>query len=140
MIPADEMPMTVASQVVVDAARPDPIVTTAPPAPPRKTVHPASIPNDIKSFASCVINHESRDWPYDGHPRPYVAHRSDSGTASGAYQFIDSTWRDKSRAAGFPGYSRAMLAPPRVQDAVFAFVVAHGGAGHWNGTHCGFGT
>lgn len=135
MIPADEMPRVPMSYIVIDAAQAD-----APPAAPPRKAKPTDIPSWVASFGRCVINHESRDWPYDGHPRPYEAHRSDGGTASGAYQFIDSTWRDKSAKAGFPGYSRAMHAPPAVQDAVFAYVVLHGGAGHWNGTHCGHGT
>jgi hypothetical protein len=40
----------------------------------------------------------------------YIA-RAPGSTASGAYQFLDSSWND------FEGYSRAYLAPPRVQDA-----------------------
>jgi hypothetical protein len=136
MILYDATPSVPLSSMVNDAAQAD-----APPAaPPSPKPKPTDIPDWVRSFANCVIDHESRDWPYDGHPRPYQAHRSDSGTASGAYQFIDSTWRHQSRLAGFPGYARAMLAPPAVQDAVFAFVVLRGGAGNWNGTHCGYGT
>lgn len=42
------------------------------------------------------------------------------GTASGAYQFIDSTWQTQARAAGVntTQYPRAYMAPPAVQDKV----------------------
>lgn len=40
-------------------------------------------------------------------------------TASGAYQFIDSTWQERARAAGIgTEYSHAADAPPGIQDAV----------------------
>jgi hypothetical protein len=42
-----------------------------------------------------------------------------TSSASGAYQFIDSTWQEQSRRAGIgTEYTRAMYAPPEVQDAV----------------------
>jgi hypothetical protein len=45
-------------------------------------------------------------------------------TASGAYQFIDSTWRAQAKAAGIgTEYPSAYLAPPQIQDAVAAHYV-----------------
>jgi muramidase (phage lysozyme) len=83
-----------------------------------------------------VIDKESRHWPYDGNPRPYEAVRSDGGTASGAYQFINSSWRAYSREAGHPGWSRAYLAPPAVQDDVFYWVVLNKGKYPWKTNGC----
>jgi cell wall-associated NlpC family hydrolase len=45
-------------------------------------------------------------------------------SASGAYQFLDSTWRAWSAKAGYADlYPRAYLAPPHVQDAAAAAYV-----------------
>jgi len=83
-----------------------------------------------------------------GHPflRCVRAHESDTAggyraqnptsTASGAYQFLDSTWRNVAPKAGFPGYSRAIHAPPRVQDHVALWLYNNGGRSAWNGTGC----
>lgn len=80
-------------------------------------------------FLACVRAHESAT------SGGYRAQNPRS-SASGAYQFIDSTWRTQSARAGYGGYSRAIHAPPYVQDAVAAYTVQHGGRSHWRGTGC----
>ena len=87
------------------------------------------------SFLTCVRKHESDRtgrWPYIG---GYGA-QNPSSSASGAYQFIDSTWRTVSSRAGHPGYSKAKYAPWYVQDAVALHTVNNGGRSAWNGTGC----
>lgn len=80
-------------------------------------------------FLRCVRAHESDT------AGSYRAQNPRS-TASGAYQFLDSTWRNVSTKAGFPGYSRAIHAPPRVQDHVALWLYNSGGKSAWNGTGC----
>jgi hypothetical protein len=48
--------------------------------------------------------------------------KSKSSSASGAYQFIDSTWRARAKAAGvdISAYPTARSAPPEIQDKVAA--------------------
>ena len=85
-------------------------------------------------FLTCVRHHESDrgSWP---HTRGYGAHNPRS-TASGAYQFLDSTWRNVSARAGHAGYARASHAPWYVQDAVALYLVNNGGRSAWNGSGC----
>lgn len=53
--------------------------------------------------------------------------RNPRSTASGLWQFLDSTW------AGYAGYARAYLAPPSVQNEKARLVWANGaGCRHWS--------
>ncbi len=78
-------------------------------------------------FLVCVRRHESGG-DYQAQNR--------SSSASGAYQFLDSTWRTVSARAGNAGYARAMHAPWWVQDAVALWFYNNGGRSAWNGTGC----
>jgi len=72
---------------------------TAPPAPAPRNV--TALPSQIANILATIRYVESRG-NYNAPPN--------KGGASGAYQFIASTWD------GFGGYSQAYLAPPEVQD------------------------
>jgi hypothetical protein len=85
-------------------------------------------------FLTCIRHHESDRGPWP-HTNGYSA-ENPSSTASGAYQFLDSTWRKVSAQAGHPGYARAKYAPWYVQDAVILWVYEHGGRRHWAGSGC----
>lgn len=81
-------------------------------------------------FLVCVRNHESAT-------AGLYAAENPSSSASGAYQFLDSTWRVVSSQAGYPGYARAIHAPWWVQDAVaYDLAIERGQRFHWNGTGC----
>jgi len=83
---------------------------------------------------ACIRHHESDRGPYP-HANGYRAENPTS-TASGAYQYIDGTWRTMSARAGYPGYSHAAYAPPSVQDAVASFHVRNYGTSAWAGSGC----
>lgn len=83
---------------------------------------------------ACIRHHESDRGAYP-YTNGYAAKNSRS-TASGAYQFINGTWRSVSASAGFPGYSTAREAPWYVQDAVALWVINHQGRSAWNGSGC----
>ena len=78
-------------------------------------------------FLACVRRHESGG--------NYQA-KNPTSTASGAYQFLDSTWRTMSARAGHSGWGSARYAPPHVQDAVAIYTVNSGWRSAWNGTGC----
>lgn len=90
----------------------------------------AQFPASIEVFAKCVSHHES----WSGHM--WTAENPIS-TASGGFQFIDSTWRAWAARAGVSGYGHAAHAPPKVQAYVFAYGITHyGGRRAWHGTNC----
>ena len=88
---------------------------------------PAPAHNPPGGFLACVRRHESGG--------NYQA-KNPHSTASGAYQFLNSTWRTMSARAGHGGYPTARSAPPWVQDAVAQYTVDSGWRSAWNGTGC----
>jgi hypothetical protein len=92
--PATTTPSSVPPQVTV----PDPD-TTVPPAPAARNI--PVFPSQIANILATIRYVESRG-DYSAPPN--------RGNASGAYQFIASTWN------GYGGYPHAYLAPPEVQD------------------------
>lgn len=66
---------------------------------------------DVDSFLAAIRQHESGG--------NYTANNAEGG-ASGAYQYIQSTWSSEAKAAGYGQYASgpAGSAPPAVQDAV----------------------
>jgi hypothetical protein len=88
----------------------------------------------LHPFLLCVRHFESDrgSFPYAG---GYQA-QNPTSSASGAYQFIDSTWRGASARAGYGGYARAKYAPWYVQDAVALYVFNSGGKSAWSLDPC----
>ena len=84
------------------------------------------------SLASLVQNYET-----GGSANPYTA-TNPTSTASGAYQFTNSTWQQYAGAAGVntSQYPTAASAPPAVQDAVFAQAVSQSGLQPWTCPGC----
>ena len=82
-----------------------------------------------------AINYGQVDNGAHPYTNGYTAHNARS-SASGAYQFLDSTWRNVSARSGHGGYSKARYAPWYVQDAVALYLVNNGGRSAWNGTGC----
>jgi Transglycosylase-like domain len=109
----------------VPAARPKPV-----PLPPRPLyAAPAPPPRPVYAPPSGGARGCIAKWESGG---DYFAHNV-VGTASGAYQFLDTTWW---AVTGLSGEARAY--PPAVQDAAFDKLWAGGaGAGNWvTAYHC----
>jgi len=83
----------------------------------------------------CIRRHESMQ---AGHWKA----SNPRSTASGAGQWLDSTWRGVSHWVTWRGqyvargYRRAKDAPPWIQDLTFRHVYKHGGLHMWAGTGC----
>lgn len=100
--------------------------TTLARAPPVRSAQCAactSPPTSIVDVMACIRNVESGD---------YGNHSNGPEGASGAYQYIGSTWRAWSARAGYPGTSAAWMASPATQDAVTVYTLTHGGAHNWD--------
>lgn len=97
------------------------------------------VPEKVRVFLSCVAEHESSHSPWAENP---------TSTASGKYQFLQSTWDGNARWAKVGGKfvarpfvgKPASSAPAWVQEAVAIHSVMNDGWMHWKGTGCGHGT
>jgi hypothetical protein len=93
------------------------------------------VPRHARDIWLCIRRHESIEAGHWRASNPY-------SSASGAGQWLDSTWRGVARWVKVDGvyvarsYSRAKHAPAWVQDAAFVHVWRHNGLSMWAGTHC----
>jgi hypothetical protein len=97
--------------------------TTAPPAPPT-TAAPAPAPEPATGRCGGDL---PPCWVMQRESGGSLTAKNPSSTASGKWQFLNSTW------AGFGGYAEAWMAPESVQDEK-ARILWAGGAGcsHWS--------
>ena len=84
----------------------------------------------FSSLSDLVKNFET-----GGSANPYTA-RNPTSTASGAYQFTNSTWQRYAGSAITSQYATAADAPPAVQDAVFQTAVSQNGLRDWTCPGC----
>lgn len=75
-----------------------------------------AIAGDLGTFLTAIRTHESGG--------NYTAQNHSGSDASGAYQFLGTTWTSEATAAGQAAYAHmpAYQAPPAVQDAVAGFM------------------
>lgn len=86
------------------------------------------------AFLTCVRHHESDRGPWP-HINGYTA-QNPTSSASGAYQYLRSTWQTVSSRAGHAGYATAASAPWYVQDAVALWHYKNLGPSAWAGSGC----
>lgn len=87
-----------------------------------------SIPADLMPVVNCIKGVESGNYTESSH----------TGSGSGAYQYIPSTWKTwfTQWATAFQiqdYYALAYQAPSHVQDGVLVYTLTHGGASNWSG-------
>ena len=136
--PADGVVRKATWTALIDFAKSHPpVLADVPPAPAVWAVTSdvwAKFDPEVERFARCVAHHES--W----RAGLWTA-RNPHTSASGAFQYLDSTWRIQSHRAGVYGFARAYLAPPDAQALTFAVNVSrYNSWSSWSGTHCGHGT
>lgn len=118
-----------------------PAGTTSPPAPspPISSAGPPFVPPDARSLAKSYFNRaglaQQAQAESHGDPKAENPH----STASGKYQFLDSTWREYqtryNQAYGTHyNYPRAKDAPEDVQDKVASITPASRWGGKWAGS------
>ena len=114
------IPPSVAEAPNLPEPEPQPVVAPPPTTPSVETGHghltPADVPPILHRIAECE---SGGDWTADN-PR---------STASGKWQWINSTWRSLDASEG---YSRAKHAPPHVQRAAAVELFEAAGTRPWN--------
>jgi len=123
--PPPPPPTTAKPKPVPTTARPVPVTQAPEPQEPQEVPEPQEAPTSYGSGACggdlppCyVMMRESGG---------NITAQNPSSTASGKWQFLDSTWQ------GYGGYAKARYAPESVQDAKARLLWAGGrGCSHWS--------
>ena len=101
--PAEPVPTTIPTE-----PEPEPTTEPSPATEPAPTTVPAPAPRNVKVLPSQIAHILATIRYLES--RGNYAEPPNRGRASGAYQFIESTWD------GYGGYPHAYLAPPEIQD------------------------
>lgn len=116
---ADVVRLIEAQEAAAATAAPIPSPATSAPVSSPTAAWPASLYPCGGDLPPCYVKQRESGGDYNA--------QNPTSSASGAWQFLDSTWN------GYGGYSRAVYAPPDVQDAKAREVWAGGaGCSHWS--------